>query len=280
MTTAVEPREHTVEARGLRFHHVEWGDADAPAMVLLHGISSHGRIWDPFARAFCDRYRLIALDQRGHGETTWPDGPDYTTDHFVGDLEALVDSWGLDRFVLAGQSMGGMNTIAYAARHPDRVTHAIAVDIPPALDRTRDPMYPYYKVIAEQGHPLLDSPDVAFSFTRANNSTIGDAALRHRLRYLLKQQPDGRWIERHDPRVSYHWQPADLWDELPKVTAPALIVRGGKSHALSAKTAERMRAAFPNAELLTAAEAGHTVVEDQPVEFIAAVESFLQRHPV
>jgi pimeloyl-ACP methyl ester carboxylesterase len=278
MTTAVEPREHSVEARGLRFHYVEWGAPDAPAMVLLHGISSHGRIWDPFARAFCDRYRLLALDQRGHGETTWPASPDYTTDDFVGDLEALVDLWGLDRFVLAGQSMGGMNAIAYAARHPDRVTHVIPVDIPPAVDRTRDPQRPVYEVIAKQGHPTWDSPEAAFAFMRGNNATIGDEALRHRLRYLLKQQPDGRWVERHDPRISYHWQPADLWEELPKVTAPVLIVRGGHSHALSAKTAERMRAAFPNAELYTSEAAGHTVVEDQPEEFVGAVAAFLGRY--
>src|SRR3990170_8019023 len=104
MTTAVEPREHTIDTRGLRFHYVEWGRADAPAIVLLHGISAMCRIWDPLARALQDRYRLIALDQRGHGDTSWPDEAAYSTEDYVADLEALVDARGLDRFALIGLS--------------------------------------------------------------------------------------------------------------------------------------------------------------------------------
>src|SRR3989304_5692948 len=124
MTTAVEPREHTIEARGLRFHYVEWGRADTPAIVLLHGISAMCRIWDSLAQALQARYRLIALDQRGHGGTSLPhraaharpprppsrppppaqrarggppgpDEPAYATDDYVADLGALVDGWGL-----------------------------------------------------------------------------------------------------------------------------------------------------------------------------------------
>src|SRR3972149_2144598 len=108
MTTAVEPREHTSEAGSLRFRYVEWGRADAPAIVLLHGISAMCRIWDPLARALQDRYRLIALDQRGHGDTSWPDEPAYATDDYVADLEALVDGRGLGRLGLIGLSLGGV----------------------------------------------------------------------------------------------------------------------------------------------------------------------------
>jgi len=285
MTTAVEPREQTIEARELRFHYVEWGEPDAPAMLLLHGLSSHCRIWDPFARAFQDRYRLIALDQRGHGDTSWPEAGDYTTEHYVGDLEALVDAWDLERFVLAGQSMGGMNSIAYAARHPERVTHAVPVDIPPSVDRSKNPMRAYQKHVAEHGNPSWESPDAVIAFMRSMaekngaSVTTPEGALRHRLSYLLKPTPDGRRVEKHDPRASYHWTPADLWGELPKVSAPVLVVRGGKSQVLSDATAERMRAAFPCAELVTVEEAGHTVVEDRPEEFIEAMRSFLERYP-
>jgi non-heme chloroperoxidase len=78
--------------------------------------------------------------------------------------------------------------------------------------------------------------------------------------------------------VSYYWRPADIVEELPKVTRPTLIVRGGKSQVLSEGAAERMRAKFPQAEAITVEQAGHTVPEDTPDEFIAAVRSFLERY--
>lgn len=279
MTTAVEPREYTVEARGLRFHYVEWGDVGAPPVVALHGLSSMCRIWDTFGRAFQDRCRLLCLDQRGHGDTSWPAEPVYSTDDYVADLEALVDAWELERFAIAGLSMGGMNAMAYTARHLDRVTHLIPVDIPPRAPRDpNSPQQKYNKHVAENGHPAFDDHDAALRALRLTNQTTPDEALRYRLRHLLKQLPDGKWTFKQDPRVSFHWQPADLWDELPNISTPALIVRGGKSQVLSGKVAERMRDAFPNAELFTSDDAGHTVPEDTPGEFIEAVGSFLARY--
>ncbi len=280
MTSAAEPREHTIEARGLSFHYVEWGEADAPPIVTMHGLSSTCRIWDTFARAFQDRYRIIALDQRGHGQTSWPQEPDYGTDDFAGDLEALIEAWGLNPAVLIGLSMGGMNAIAYAARHPDRVTHVIPVDIPPSLQRDpNSPQQQFSKRVAEQGHPTFEDHDAALKWARTTNQTTPDAALRHRLSHLLKQLDDGKWTFRHDPRVGFHWSPTDLWDELPKIQAPVLIVRGGKSMVLAGKTADKMRDAFPNAELFTSGESGHTVPEDTPDLFIQAVGEFLKRNP-
>ena len=279
MTTAVEPRDRTSDARGLRFQYVEWGDHAAPPVVLLHGLSSMGRIWDPLARTLQDRYRLIALDQRGHGETSWPDEPAYSTDDYVADLEALVEAWGLERFVLIGLSLGGMNAIAYAARHPERVTHLVPVDIRPRVDQDKRPSLELEKHIAEHGHPIFEDHEGALKLMRLTNQTTPDDALRHRLRHLLKPLPDGRWTFKHDPRVSYYWRPSNLWDELPKVAAPVLIVRGGKSMVLPAEAAERMRATFPRAELVTIDEAGHTVPEDSADQFIEAVEAFLARHP-
>lgn len=279
MTTAVEPREHTVEARGVRFHYVEWGEEGSPAVVLLHGLSSMCRIWDHLAGALQDRYRLIALDQRGHGDTSWPEGPDYATDDFVADLEALVDAWGLDRFDLAGLSMGGMNAMAYAARHPERVSRLIVVDIRPAFNFEKRPSYKLDKHIAEHGHPTFEDLDAAFRARKATHPHTPDGSLRHHVQHLLKQDGTGRWTNKHDPRVAYYWRPTNLWDELPKISMPVLIVRGGQSQVLPPDTAEEMRSAFPNAELVTIEESGHTVPEDTPEKFNETVERFLGRHP-
>ena len=166
-----------------------------------------------------------------------------------------------------------------AAGHPDRVTHIIPVDIPPSLFRDpNSPQQQFSKRVAEQGHPTFEDHDAALEWVRTTNQTTPDEPLRHRLSHLLKQL-DGKWTFRHDPRVGFHWSPTDLWDELPKIQAPVLIVRGGKSQVLAGKTADRMRDAFPSAELFTSEESGHTVPEDTAELFIQAVEDFLKRNP-
>ncbi|MBI5629009.1 MAG: alpha/beta fold hydrolase, partial [Candidatus Rokubacteria bacterium] len=65
----MEPREREIRLGGLRFHYVEWGAAGASPLVLLHGVTSHARTWDDFAASMADRFRALALDQRGHGDS-------------------------------------------------------------------------------------------------------------------------------------------------------------------------------------------------------------------
>jgi pimeloyl-ACP methyl ester carboxylesterase len=280
MITDVRPRSSFAEARGLRFHYVEWGEANAPPIVLLHGMSAMCRIWDKLGLALQDRYRLLALDQRGHGDTSWPEPPQYATDDFVADLEAMIDIWGLERFALIGLSMGGFNAMAYAASHLDRVTHLVPVDIRPAINPDKRPGLEMAKKTAENGHPTFGSIDEAFAVRKLIHPYTSDAAIRHHVEHLCRQLPDGRWTYKHDPRVGYYWRPGNLWKELPKIGAPALIVRGGRSEVLPQAMAVDMRAAFPNAHLVTIEESGHTVPEDQPEQFIEAVETFLGANPV
>jgi pimeloyl-ACP methyl ester carboxylesterase len=280
MTTAVQPWEHTLDARGLRFHYVEWGDPDAPAVVLLHGLSAMCRIWDHLALTLHDRYHLIALDQRGHGDTSWPKEPAYGTDDYVADLEALVDAWGLGRFALVGLSMGGFNAMAYSARHLERVSCLAIVDIRPAIDPERRPNRDQDRRTAEQGHPPLPSLEAAFMARKLGHPLTPEASLRHHVRHQLRQAEDGRWTYKQDPRASYYWRAGDLRPALANIPVPVLIVRGGESQVLPADIAESMRAAFPNAELVTIVGAGHTVPEDRPAEFNAAVSAFLDRHRV
>jgi pimeloyl-ACP methyl ester carboxylesterase len=280
MPSGTEPRERTAELGGLRLHWVEWGDDAAPAIVALHGMSAMCRIWDPLGRALQDRYRVIALDQRGHGDTSWPKELDYSTDDYVRDLEALVEYLGLERFALIALSMGGMNAMAYAAKHPERVTHLVAVDIRPAVNADKRPNREQDKRTADNGHTVFPNLEGAFIARKFMHPHTPDDSIRHHVQHLLKQLPDGQWTNKHDPRVSCYWKPRNLWSELPKITAPVLIVRGGQSYVLSGDVAEEMRAAFPNAELVTIEAAGHTVPEDQPQAFIDAVEAFLAKNPL
>jgi pimeloyl-ACP methyl ester carboxylesterase len=279
MTLDNQPVERTVVLRGLNFHWVEWGRPDAPVILALHGLSAMCRIWDTLGQALQDRYRVIALDQRGHGDTSWPTEPAYSTDDYVADIEAFVEHLRLGRSSIVGLSMGGMNAMAYAARHPDRVDALVVVDIRPAFDPDKRPNRDQDERTAREGHFIFPSLEGAFIARKFTHPHTPDASIRHHVDHVLKQLPDGRCTNKHDPRVSFYWRPKNLWSELPKVTCAVLIVHGGQSYALNQETAEEMRAAFPTAELLTIEAAGHTVPEDQPEAFVAAVETFLAMHP-
>ena len=71
MTTTVQPADVMVTCNGMNFHYLDWGNQGAPVMLLLHGLRGHCRSWDDVAARFCGDYQVLALDQRGRGETDW-----------------------------------------------------------------------------------------------------------------------------------------------------------------------------------------------------------------
>ena len=115
MTTEVKPQDKTVSANGLNIHYLDWGNPTATTMVLLHGLRGHGHSWDDVSAAFCQDFQVLAVDQRGRGETDWAKDGNYTTDAYVADLEGFCAALGLDSFVLVGHSMGGRNSLVSPA---------------------------------------------------------------------------------------------------------------------------------------------------------------------
>jgi len=120
-----------ITVNGLRLHYLDWGNERATPVVLLHGLRGFAHTWDPVARPLADRFHLLALDQRGRGESEWAPEAEYNTDAYVSDIEGFVDQLGLRQFVLVGHSMGGANTLAYTSKHPDRVKAAVIEDVGP-----------------------------------------------------------------------------------------------------------------------------------------------------
>ena len=98
-------QDRTVILQGQRFHYTEWGEATAPALVLLHGVTGHARTWDDEAGALASRYRVLALDQRGHGDSDPAADGDYTVAAMAGDLAAFADTLGLARLSIVGLSI-------------------------------------------------------------------------------------------------------------------------------------------------------------------------------
>lgn len=281
MTTQVQPEDKTITVDGANLHYLDWGTAGKPTMVLLHGFTSNAHTWDEFAAACCRDYHILALDQRGHGESDWAKDGNYTTEAYVSDFNRFCDALNLRSFVLMGHSMGGRNSMAFTARYPDKVQKLILVDIGPAtaaasLGSSRISQ----GVIARP--PEFDSMEAVMEYMKENASPYStEAALRSRLKYSTKQLPNGKIGWRYDletfreQRQNPAPPPADQWPVIQSITCPTLIVRGVDSDVLSPEVAHQMEETMPNPRLVEIQRAGHGVPTDNPGDFLAAVRSFL-----
>ena len=280
MTSDRKPLDRTLDANGLSLHYLDWGNDTAPPMLLLHGFSGHAHTWDTFARAMCDRFRVLALDQRGHGDSGWAKNGAYTVDDHAADIAALHDRLGLGPVVLIGLSMGGRNAIRYTGSHPGKVERLVIVDIGPDIapqgaERVR-------RTAAEAPEDFA-SVDDAVAYLRQQAvfmSPASERALRDRVAHGVKPLPGGRYTWKYDKflrdqRRQGAAPPVDLWPAVSQITAPTLIVRGAESDVFSPETAKRMHELIPESRLVEIPGAGHSVPADAPEAFERAVREFL-----
>ncbi len=274
----MEPREREITLGALRFHYLEWGKAEAPALILLHGFTGHARTWDHIAAPMADRFKVLALDQRGHGDSDRaPDG-NYRVASMAQDLAAFADALCLNRFSLVGQSMGGRVAIAYAGSHPGRVERLVLVDIgpeiaPEGLARIRTTV----GNIPDE----LASEEQAYLLLRTASPRYSEPLLRHRIKHGFHRLADGRLTWKYDKVLRTQAREnrrdvPDLWPDLARIDCPTLIVRGIESDVLSPQIAKRMLEVLPDGRLVEVADAGHTVPGDQPEAFLAGIRGFLE----
>ncbi len=134
-SSIVLPEHHSIDAE-LRLHYVDWGMRGKMPVVFLHGGGLTARTWDIVCLGLRDDYHCLALDLRGHGDSEWSPTCDYHFDAHVRDLRAFVEQLGLARFVLVGQSLGGITATRYAIGYPDDVAALVAVDVGPYATQT------------------------------------------------------------------------------------------------------------------------------------------------
>jgi esterase len=263
---------------GLRLHYLEWENAGAPTIIMLHGLRSYAHVWDGVARPLADEYRILALDQRGRGDSDWDPAASYTTETYVSDLEQLVNQLGLDRFILIGHSMGGANTLVYTARHPERVVAAVIEDMGPGSTASSGSAR-ITREIEETPRRFASWAD-AEAFWRAQRPLISAEALDERLRNTLKDATDGsvtwKWdVDGIDRARNAGGSRLDLWPAVRGLTCPTLVLRGALSDILSRETAEGMAASNPNVRWVEIANASHFVHEDNLGDFNREVGTFL-----
>jgi esterase len=266
-------RSRVLDIRGLALHFLEWGDAGAQPLCFLHGGAAHAHWFDRVTPAFADRFHVVSLDQRGHGESQWAEPPAYATEDFTGDLLELMDRLGWGRMTVIGHSMGGHNAMTFAAWHPERVSALVIVDSRPAIPTERLSVMHARGRRLPRAHPTEAAALQAFRLLP--RETFADPAFLAHLARAGMTRRNGGWAWRFDPATHGDRRPVDAWPLLPRITAPTLIVRGGLSPVLTPEMAERLRTAVPRSTLVTVPEAYHHLTLDRPAEFTAELERFL-----
>ncbi len=271
-----------ITINGLQLHYVEWGAADHPPMVLLHGFQSNAHTWDTFSHAMSADYHVLALEQRGHGDSVWaPDG-DYTPEAFARDAAAFIDALGVAPTLLIGHSMGGRYAAMVTANHPDRVSKLVMIDTPAELPSN------IAELLAQQpDQDNLPEPETFDAFeaiigkATAEYPLTPEAELRRANYHNLYRGADGKWhwkwdlnlIERE--RISRILTMDDLYTVFPQIQCPTLLCRGAQSPLLTAEVAQKMVDHLPNGRFEEIADAAHTVNADQAEAFQAIVTDFL-----
>ncbi|MDA0256166.1 MAG: alpha/beta hydrolase [Chloroflexi bacterium] len=290
----VVPEDREVTLGGLRFHYLDWGNAELSTVVLLHGGSQTAHTWDVAALLLRERYHLVALDQRGHGDSEWtPDPEQDTTPLMVEDTRAFLahverEHPGASPLVLVGMSMGGGVALRYAAESPPALRALVIVDVAPeTIPRGGEGMR-RFRAETETLDRFEDFLERAVRF----NPDRPEAHLRYSLLHALKQTDDGRWTWKYDPRRHAGEEDGDeaaeqaaretretrereTWAAVRAIRVPTLFVHGGASAVVAQDAIRRAAEAMHDGRWLSVAGASHTVQGDKPAEFARAVGDFL-----
>lgn len=264
--------------RQLRLHFLEWGSPDAPPILLLHGGHQSAHSWDLVSLHLAQRYRVLALDQRGHGDSEWVRDVEYANHAMALDAEAFIAALGLHKPIVIGHSMGARNAMLLTRRDPARLRALVVVDVGPEVSESGRAVIAGFV----QANQEFDDLEQFVENVRRYDPYRSPEHIARTVKYNLLRRADGKYISKCDAtprrlavvRGSGAQENITL-EDAAKFDLPVLIVRGANSNILAADAAERFRDALPQGQLVTVPECGHNVHGQNTAGFIAALNGFL-----
>lgn len=278
-------------SRCLRLHYVDWGNREAPPLLLVHGVRDHCRNWDWVAERLRKDWHILAPDLRGHGDSEWARGGDYPTEAYVYDLWRLIHQQKLAPVTIVGHSLGGNVALRYAGLYPENVRKIVAIEglshSPKLIAQTRAiPFEQRMRTWIDQQHgfasrqprryPTLED---AIQRMHEENKHLSLEQARRLTQYGVNQNEDGSYSWKFDnylrvfPAVEMpHEDVARLWS---LIDCPTLLVYGRDSWASNPEIDGRARH-FRSAKVVTVDGAGHWVHHDRLDAFMEIAEPFLR----
>ena len=270
------PADRNVTVNGLNIHYLDWGSAGKPPLILLHGIARTARTFDHVAPHFTANYHVLAVDMRGHGDSAWDPQGSYVVEDYVKDIAALIAHLKLRNIVLWGNSTGGRVAQMIAGLHPELVTAVIVEDVGP--ERPREVSNSRADRLAKEAEGWATADDMLVQVKKENPRTP-EPVLKELVRYGSKQRADGRIVWKRDPTILNGFVPTELWSTVRLIKAPIIYILGGASTIVPLDTQQEIKAALPQAEIVTLPGLGHYPSDEQPAQFLAVADRFLAAIP-
>ncbi|MCZ6710711.1 MAG: alpha/beta hydrolase [Gammaproteobacteria bacterium] len=284
------PTSHVYFSQRLRLHYVDWGNENAPPMLLIHGGRDHCRNWDWVAESLRDRYHIIAPDLRGHGDSQWMLGGSYNQVDYVYDIAQLLSQKKMTPVTIIGHSLGGSISLSYSGLFPDTVKKLVSIEgmgPPPEMIKqhlavsTEKRIHTWIDDLRTlsaripRRYPTLED---AYERMQTENQHLTEAQARHLTIHGSNQNEDGTFSWKFDNYVRAFSPIGIDFEEQYRlygnIECPTLLVRGTESWASDPNEDGRAKY-FKNVKVANIADAGHWVHHDQLEIFLDHVNEFL-----
>ena len=287
MSVVAAPVQQFVTSQRLRISYWDWGNEAAPLLLFVHGGSDHARSWDRIAEGLRDDYHVAAIDMRGHGDSDWAPGSQYSLPDMALDVVHVIEHLGAPAFVV-GHSMGASTSLLAAGMYPELFAGIVALEgthsMTPQSLREVGMGPAWMREYMEQARDYEDSEPVVYPTREAVAERLQRQApsrspeLIAHLAEWGTREVSGGYVWKHDL-----WQRARTgmevrYDELPafwaNIDCPVLLVNA--SHG-SPRAAQRpgAEALFKAARTITIDPSSHAIQHDQPERTIHEIRSFL-----
>jgi pimeloyl-ACP methyl ester carboxylesterase len=265
-------RETVPLAGGGALSALKWG-TDGPELVLLHGGAQNAHTWDTVSLAL--QRPLVAIDLPGHGHSTHRTDHGYWPRENAAAVETAMRALAPDARVVVGMSLGGLTSIALAARAPDVVRALVLVDVTPGVNSEKASSIVQFV----DGPESFASLDEILERTILFNPTRSESSLRRGVLHNAVEAPDGTWRWRYDlPRIGENERPdwSSLWDDVSAYPGPITLVRGSTSPVVTDEDVAELQRRRPDATVIVVEGAGHSVQGDRPLELAEIIASALR----
>lgn len=275
----------------LRLHYVDWGNSDAPPLILLHGGLDHCRNWDWVAEEFRSEYHILAPDLRGHGDSQWSSDGNYSITSHVYDLAQLIHQLKLAPVRIVAHSLGANIALRYTGAFPDHVLRLVAIEglsAPPHLEaeffsqpadvRLRR-WVDQLRVLSGRTPRRYGSIEEALARMQEENRHLTPVQARHLTIHGITQNEDGSYSWKFDNYVRSR-SPSDMSSEELRylwghIECPTLLVQGAESWAPD-PAESGVASCFRDAQIAIFENAGHWVHHDRLDAFVDTARTFLR----